>query len=40
MQYEKITNLLNKTNDQPSKFKTKEWVEVLIIQIMEITNQI
>ena len=23
-----MTNLLNKSNDQPSKFKTRKWVEV------------
>ena len=28
MEYQKIKNLLDKTNDQPSKFRTREWVEV------------
>ena len=28
MEYQKITNLLNKTNDQPSKFRTRKCVEV------------
>ena len=27
MEYQKITNLLDNTADQPSKFKTKNWVE-------------
>ena len=28
MEYQKIINLLDKTNNQPSKFKTKNWIEV------------
>ena len=28
IEYQKITNFLNKTNDQPSKFKTRKQVEV------------
>ena len=28
MEYQKIINLLDKTSNQPSKFKTKNWVEI------------
>ena len=28
MEYQKIINLLNNTPNQPSKFRTKNWVEV------------
>ena len=28
MEYQKILNLLDNTTDQPSKFRTKNWVEV------------
>ena len=28
MEYQKITNLLDNMNNQPSKFRTKNWVEV------------
>ena len=28
MGYQKIANLLNDTSNQPSKFKTKNWVEI------------
>ena len=28
MEYQKIINLLDKTPNQPSKFKTKNWVEI------------
>ena len=28
MEYQKIINLLDKTPKQPSKFKTKNWVEI------------
>ena len=28
MEYQKTTNLLDKTADQPSKFRTRKWVEV------------
>ena len=28
MEYQKIINLLNNTPNQPSKFKTKNWVEI------------
>ena len=28
MEYQKINNLLNNTLNQPSKFRTKNWVEI------------
>ena len=28
MEYQKITNLLDNTSNQPSKFRTKNWVEI------------
>ena len=28
MEHQNMTNLLNKSNDQPSKFRTRKWVEV------------
>ena len=28
MEFQKIINLLNNTPNQPTKFKTKNWVEV------------
>ena len=28
MEYRKIINLLDNTSNQPSKFKTKNWVEI------------
>ena len=28
MEYKKIKNLLDNANNQPSKFRTKNWVEV------------
>ena len=28
MEYQKIANLLNNESDQPSKFRTKNWVEI------------
>ena len=28
MEYQKIINLLDNTSNHPSKFKTKNWVEV------------
>ena len=27
MEYEKITNLLDETTNQPSKFRTRNWIE-------------
>ena len=29
MEYQKITNLLDSVLNQPSKFKTKNWVELI-----------
>ena len=28
MEYQKITNLLNDASNKPSKFKTRNWVEI------------
>ena len=28
MEYQQITNLLGNTSNQPSKFRTKNWVEI------------
>ena len=28
MEYQKIANLIDDTSDQPSKFRTKNWVEI------------
>ena len=28
MEYQKIANLINNASDQPSKFRTKNWVEI------------
>ena len=28
MKYQKIANLLDNTSNQPSKFRTKNWVEI------------
>ena len=28
MEYQKITNLLDNASNQPSKFRTKNWVEI------------
>ena len=28
MKYQKIINLLDKISNQPSKFKTKSWIEI------------
>ena len=28
MEYQKIINLLNNTSNQPSKFRTRNWVEI------------
>ena len=29
MEYQKIANLLDNTSNQPSKFRTKNWVEII-----------
>ena len=28
MEYQKITNLIEDTSNQPSKFRTKNWIEI------------
>ena len=28
MEYQKIINLLDNTSNQPSKFRTKNWIEI------------
>ena len=28
MEYQKISNLLNDTSNKPSKFRTKNWIEI------------
>ena len=28
MEYQKIRNLLDNTSNQPSKFRTKNWIEI------------
>ena len=28
MEYQKIANLLDKTSSQPTKFRTRNWVEI------------
>ena len=28
MEYQKIANLIDGTSNQPSKFKTKNWIEI------------
>ena len=33
MEYQKIINLLNNTTEQPSKFRTKNWIEVIDLSI-------
>ena len=32
MEYQKIINLLGNTSNQPSKFRTKTWVEINVNQ--------
>ena len=32
MEYQKIINLLDNTSNQPSKFKTKNWIEIKMNQ--------
>ena len=40
MEYEKIANLLNNESDQPSKFRTRNWVEIMMNEekIMQIAT--
>ena len=30
MEYQKIINLLDNTSNQPTKFRTKNWVEIMM----------
>ena len=30
MKYQKIANLIDNTSNQPSKFRTKNWVEIMM----------
>ena len=32
MEYQKIANLIDDTSNQPSKFRTKNWVEIMMNQ--------
>ena len=32
IEYQKIINLLDNTSNQPSKFRTKNWVEIMMNQ--------
>ena len=38
MEYQKITNLLDNTSNQPSKSRTKNWVKIMMIQEERITK--
>ena len=38
MKYQKITNLLDNKPNQPSKFRTKNWVEVNDMHVECITS--
>ena len=31
MEYQKIANLIDDASNQPSKFKTKNWVEIMLM---------
>ena len=33
MEYQKIINLTGKTPNQPTKFRTKKWIEMMIMQM-------
>ena len=37
MQYQKIINLLDNTPNQPTKFRTKHWIEIIMIYVERIT---
>ena len=30
MEYQKVANLLDNVSNQPSKFRTKNWVEIIV----------
>ena len=36
MEYQKKCNLLENTPDQPCKFKTKNWLETMMVQVEHI----
>ena len=36
MEHQKVINLLDNTSNQPSKFKTKNWIEEHITTIMKL----
>ena len=38
MDYQKIINLLDNTLDQPSRFKTKNWVEIIMNHVEIMTK--
>ena len=33
MEYQKIINLTDKTPNQPTKFRTKKWIEIMMMQM-------
>ena len=37
MEYQKIINLIDNTPNQPTKFRTKNWVEINVTQVELIT---
>ena len=37
MEYQKIINLLDNTPNQPTKFKKKNWVGTMVMQMERIT---
>ena len=39
MEYQKKVNLLDNETTQPSKFRTKNWVEVNMIEVGHITKK-
>ena len=40
MEYQKIINLLENTPNQPSKFRTKNWVEVNDAELIMLTAKL
>ena len=39
MEYQKIANLIDDTSNQPSKFRTKNWVEIMSIVKLSLKLQ-
>ena len=37
MEYQKTINLLENTPNQPTKFRTKNWVEIMMTRVERIT---